>query len=572
MRFPPRISRRLRPFLDALEALTPVSSLIPGLDTIPISAVGFTGRDDRFPVPAQAHARSTASNQPVAVLPKKVLVSGSRVDDSASSSSATGSANSVSPESTFVSVISASATTSAEPHSPSAIPSPVFSGQAASFASANPPNSAILSRTSQPNTVAGSTATTGASQAPHVSPPIAITQAPNLNGIRPMTLPPKPTGSGHSGARTPSQSLHPFDMPGASGGAEPNLPPNLTLAGVAVYETSPGQYTAQVPIPIGDQLTFSLTSPYGNNPQGAITSYGWGGGTNFSSYFSASPLSGLPGQPALPASVQLGQNVLTNQSNYTFITDTIARQYSVTVSVGYQALGAGAATVTFTTVAPTGNLEVSQVGTQGGNFNQNTNTITIGLVTPIQIAATADSGPDTSGTYMFINVINSYYSRYVTLQGVSWYLANTVAFPGISGPLIDDGKGSLSYPYLYQGVLRYGRIMGPYQSMPDAISAPPQIEDSPEIAGPGNVSSLTSSVSYSTYLMYKPNLNGGVWIALSKAGWSWSETATQQGGVWNIPPSPQPNPGVMTPVGAFAFPTWVAAGSTLENTKFIQGQ
>ena len=50
--------------------------------------------------------------------------------------------------------------------------------------------------------------------------------------------------------------------------------------------------------------------------------------------------------------------------------------------------------------------------------------------------------------------------------------------------------------------------------------------DDPYFTSPANAQSMGVLESFSDYLMYKPNIQGSVWIALSELDWELSATVT----------------------------------------------
>ncbi len=150
-----------------------------------------------------------------------------------------------------------------------------------------------------------------------------------------------------------------------------------------------------------------------------------------------------------------------------------------------------------------------------------------------------------------------------TVNGVNYFWSNDALYDDadFDGPLLDcpSNPTSLAQPYTYQGLggnYAWRLSVGSGKTnMPVVPLAAPYMADAPFIISPGGASSLTVTGSFSDYLMYQPNVQGSVWIALSEIDWSWSESATPP----NWPnPSPQPAPtGPNTPSGAACFPTWV---------------
>lgn len=90
-----------------------------------------------------------------------------------------------------------------------------------------------------------------------------------------------------------------------------------------------------------------------------------------------------------------------------------------------------------------------------------------------------------------------------------------------------------------------------------------QVSDSPQNTDITSSQYITvGNHQFQTYLMYKPAApTNGVWIALARCDWSWTVSATNTGTadapVWPAPNATlAPNPSILTPSGAAAFPTW----------------
>ena len=141
---------------------------------------------------------------------------------------------------------------------------------------------------------------------------------------------------------------------GGGGQPQPDAPPSFDFwqgdQPVPVMENGqpvPGQFLLPSPVPIGTVANFGAISPYGNGVNGGtIVSYSWSGGTDFGAYF------GNPAdQPPASSSQALYTNVATTNADYMFIIDSQPRQYTISVTVDYQTLGSGTATVKFSSVA-----------------------------------------------------------------------------------------------------------------------------------------------------------------------------------------------------------------------------
>ena len=82
---------------------------------------------------------------------------------------------------------------------------------------------------------------------------------------------------------------------------------------------------------------------------------------------------------------------------------------------------------------------------------------------------------------------------------------------------------------------------------------------------------MTITDKFSTYLMYQPG-TGSSWIALSEIDWSWSETVTNNGGIW-AGPTKQLTPGAaQQPAGGKEFPNWVNTAQNYGNQTGLGGE
>jgi hypothetical protein len=413
-------------------------------------------------------------------------------------------------------------------------------------------------------TAAASQAATPALSA--ASTVLGAAAAQSLNaGIRPMTMtPPSAVGSRLSTGRT-LRKVSP-DM-GSGGGY--SGPPNLisgTFGIEPIAGDPPWSFGADNPVPIGAEVYLTATSP---GP--TITSWNWSGGT-YGSYLTGIGSAGSQPPPSQSAPTA---PVGTFQS-YGFIVSEPNTSYTVTVSVTYVGGGVGGAALTFSTVAPTWTLSVQQVGTQSATVIAPI--ISVQLSPPIQINATTTVGPNTNGQFMFMQIINSANAEYADDHGVPWHRDNGVDFPDYDGPLIDDGNPSaLGYPYRYQGsppnnyswhlpdangnnMIPTGNWSNPYMSDLPAFA--------PDLPDGGEPQVVSDSGSFSTYLMYMPEIQGSIWIGLAMVNWSWSETATPNGGPTTQQPAPTVTPALS---GLAAFPTWVNTGSSYLTQPFQEG-
>jgi hypothetical protein len=409
----------------------------------------------------------------------------------------------------------------------------------ASAATSLPPSSV--------NAGAANTASAGASAALGA----AVSQSLG-DGIRPMTLPPGPAADVH---RSRGHSPVIPDM-GSGGNGGFDQPPNLSSGTFAITQPDPvgqpGVYEPATgnPIPIGAVVALTATSP---GP--AITSYSWVGGSPYSTYVSTPAANPPPAsQPAPTAPLGTGQS-------YGFIVSVSNISYGVTIEVTYQGGGYGFAYLNFKSVEPTGSLAVQALGTQTASSQGGV--LSVGLDPGIQISTTATVGQYTGGQFMFMQIVDSDTRNGTDANNVGWFMSNTANFQGgaFNRNLNDDG-GVLGYTYLYANKAAYSWLLSVNSgntTIPTAEWDPPYMVDSPSQTAQGD-QTLSVTDSFSTYLMYQPNMQGSVWIALSQINWSWSATATAGQQVQN---SPQPNPGdPTTPSGAACFPTWVNLSSS----------
>ena len=387
--------------------------------------------------------------------------------------------------------------------------------------------------------------------------PIGVATAEDA--IRPMTLAPAPIDS--SGPREASLATLDDESGGSGGGGPPpDMPPILNFSGGgseqdvdANGQPIPGKYIVRNPVPIGTVAVLSVDSPASGYD---FQTYAWSGGTNYSGYFSADPVTPPSGGQ------ELDQNVATTTSNYVFIVDANARDYTISVSVDYGNGAHGTSTLTFSSARPSGSLSVSQVGTQSTSGSYRPGEVTVWLNPGINIQATASTGQYTAGSFMFMQVINTNRKEVTDSNNQPYYIDNDIMIPGgenFNGPLIDDSP--IGYNFTYDGTSDlHGWYLPPNNSMPVPPASPPVVEDLPRGSVPNTFYRVFVDESFSTYLMYKPaGPVGGVWIALSAVDWSWSkELARPLGGSWTAtPPSSQPTPTTRMPSGADAFPTWV---------------
>lgn len=401
------------------------------------------------------------------------------------------------------------------------------------------------------------TPTNGASSA------LTVAVAQSLgDGIRPMTTAPAPAKAARTIGVHPTKSVSP-DM--GSGGGEPDLPPSLDsyTFGIEPVDNDPGVYEAygNTPIPIGASCALSATSPYGEeNP---IVAWDWSGGSAYNAYASG-PASGEP-YPNVPQPAP--SPPATSNQTYGFIVvptpDGIPYQVSVTVT--YQSGTSSEAYLNFyvDTGAPQGSLSVKNPGTETVDPQ---GAVMVDANDPVQFSASFSVDQWTGGSFMFMQILITDVSTSVDKSGQSWYIANTAAFQNannqnFNGPLLDAPNTRLAVNY---GYYDNGYDYSWHLSVPSGKSAIPQpglvapyVSDSPRTNAPdpANDQSLRTKDTFSTYLMYKSDIQGSVWIAISKINWSWDETATNSGnGRWTGTPSQLTPGGATVPDGPAAFP------------------
>ena len=556
---PPRTLRRFRPLTDILESLAPVSSLIPGLSATATGGVEVGAHRDEVTGNASGIAHQTIARPSLSLNAKPVSPSGTTAGSRGSTAFAAISATTA--QTNPAQPLAGGLVTLATPSSPSDAKIPIVNPRPQASPGASPRSGGNVL-----NTILGSQATTASVAAPMSTPIFAAAISSSGAGqVRPMTLSPAPRGAGGHASQG---NVQPFDSSGGSGGGTPpDMPPNLFGSGggsgaaqvMNNGQPVPGQYAFSSPVPIGASMGFIASDP---DPAYQITTNNWSGGTNYSSYTSVTPVTIITGGQSL------GKSVGTDGSNYSFILDANARAFTITDQVTYSNGAHGTSTATFTSVAPTGSLTVSNVGTQTAGSGPNAQ-FAVGLSPGIKIQATASTGQFTAGSFMFLQILNSTYQSRTSPAGVDVYLKNDTVTPGgqnFNGPLHDADP--LGYPFAYSGgsggggpsgggiASSSGFYLTANNSMPFAGTGTPELSDAPSFIDSANNRMMTRTDKFSTYLMYKPT--GGVWIALSQADWNWSETATLgiDGALFG-PTSPQPTPTIKVPSGDGVFPVWV---------------
>jgi len=433
------------------------------------------------------------------------------------------------------------------------------------------------------NTVAA--AGTGTAGAPAAAS-AATSIASGAGIIRPMAMAPSQPataavqgfqshalGGPHAGSRAGLTGGHAVGIghgtPMASGsdggesGTPANKAPTLTFSGVGVQLQNPGQnpanYQAVTPVPIGFIANILSSGPGGDY---SVKSDSWSGGTEWSSYTTAAASSNPP-----PVSVSLGEDVTSNASSYLFIVDSDPRQYTITLNVTYTNNATGQATLTFTSVAPSGSLTTQQIGVMNAAYiPPPAGQLLANLSPDIEISATTTVNANTGGNFMFIQICNSIDIDWALNNGNSYFYANNADFDNglFNGPLLDSG-GTLAQAFTYtnaqgqtiSGGTSWALPAGGNLTNPAGGATAPFMSDAPYFSAGGvgpQAVSLSLSESFSDYLMYMSSLPGSVWIAISEEDWSWSVTATPN----DVPaPTQQNAPTHSTPSDSAAFPTWV---------------
>ncbi len=405
----------------------------------------------------------------------------------------------------------------------------------------------------------------------------ANSQVLSSQGFRPLSLAPVSNLAGLPMAR---RSLTPAD----SGGGPPvHTSPSLTFSGGGAGANPvldgannpiPGQFQGSQPVPIGSIVVVTTSDGpvqgSSNNP-----SYLWGGGTNYSGYFSTNA------DANSDPNVSLVKNVDPTQYTYTFIVDATPRTYKIDLHEVFTDGGSSDAFLTFSSVAPTASI-ASVMSDQ--TLDLSGGIASVGMSRPAGFQASGSTGPFTDGSFMFLQIVNNSYLQYTDTAGAnpgSHYKKNNMVIDGqnYNGPLHD---GNLT-AYLYSWPQNPGLGLKSFWSIAASSSLPfpnlgnPTMGDTVQFVSPvpttinntQNVTKISLITSFSTYIMYGKS---GVWIGVSKLDWTESETATFVGGVLTGPTSAQPQPaGASSPMGDTAFPTWVNTSSNFLAANFQSG-
>jgi hypothetical protein len=408
--------------------------------------------------------------------------------------------------------------------------------------------------------------------------PVAPAQQPGRRGgIRPLSQAPpqaqstegaaSPTGFGSISA-LPSVMLDEFDDP--SGGNElEDLNPEMNMSGGGTgliqdldpnnnNKPIPGHYHAANPVPIGSMVNIWPTLPTADGY--IIYTYEWGGGTDYASYTSDSPVTTITGEQYLWVGVE------KDEPGYSFIVDSRDQhEYTITLHVEYANGKKGDSVVKFTSTKPTSSLVMTQPGAVGV-FDQGPGGVAgVALSPAVIFQASSSTDAHTSGMFMFMQIIYSDYQQITFADNSTEFIKNDFdwtdhpVFPGgnFAGPIHDHT--SLAYQFTYSGTTDTGRgwFLPPNNSMPTSTSGTPEMRDTPGIAKPHGIKRAQLTSQFETYLMYRPV--GGVWIALQRIDWSVDITGTWDATIQRLKGDPhgQPVSTAYPPEGDAAFPWWV---------------
>ena len=431
----------------------------------------------------------------------------------------------------------------------------------------------ILHGSAPPATTPGAPGTTTPTTVPASPPPasgaataFAAAVGQSLgDGIRPMTMPPastrtlRPAGGHTLGSISPDT--------GSGGNGPPNgTPPTLTSGTFAIQETARGKYQATLTIPIS--AVVSLTASLDGT-----TSWAWTNSvTSYAGYFSEPA-----GQNQFPASQAPVAAPITNTNTYRCIVGPTAnQQYTIQCTATYPN-GEGTATLVFTSSAsPTGSISATKpLGSQTWSYVPGDDGgISVMLKPRFYLNFTATNNTNTSGQFALLQIVTYTKKTYQDSGGNNMFVQNNIDYsqntppgPNFNGNLIDNGQfGFWDYQFNYNGSGDDSYPASAGQTIPATGVPNPTTNDGPSTTLPntinGNtVTSISRSDKFSIYIMFKSDMQGSVWIAVSQLNWSWSVSVSQQGGAWPTPnPTPQPDPGGSnTPAGPNAFPTWVNA-------------
>jgi hypothetical protein len=124
----------------------------------------------------------------------------------------------------------------------------------------------------------------------------------------------------------------------------------------------------------------------------------------------------------------------------------------------------------------------------------------------------------------------------------------------------NNPPGSKNNPGLYSWHLGPGQADNPPHFMFDM----PEFALFKQVEPDGKTQSTITSMgvngeAYTTYLMYIPDVQG-IWVALSRVYWTWSEQTSAANG-WQVQNISGPSPSVGSAVGS--WPQWSGLGSSI---------
>ena len=298
-------------------------------------------------------------------------------------------------------------------------------------------------------------------------------------------------------------------------------------------------------VPNGALMTFNVKN------QNAVT-YAWSGGSTISGYF------GGPFVNPPPNTMSLGANVPYNQDTFSFYVPASEpnqpTNYTVTVNITTMQNVQGTAVITFTAYPPavasltSGTTGKPQFWVAGGIANMylsQINPASLENLSPnamgIQILADTTASDEFGGNFMIIQLVDV--SRAFSYADRSNWSYTNIG----SGLNLDDGSSNGAFVgykvYMnndnngpHQGNVNNQAAYGWTMNFPGVDAIQRQMLDNPGYnlsmtTEPGGIASNLSTMSvlnetYTTYLMYSPPQNiQGIWVALSKATWNWSESA-----------------------------------------------
>jgi hypothetical protein len=585
MRVTPRKPRGFRPLADALEALAPVSTLVPGLpaDTPAATAdrAEHGGKNTQAGATQMGGAITTAIQKASSVSVASVrtlapAVIGGAGGDRGSAGPAPNDSSTpttaASRPSDQADSLFDKATEFATPLAPPSAGSVAAAGRTAAQpqsnggpAVANPAPASTRPASPSPAPVVAAAGSAGASTGAGAIRPMSLAPSqPILGASTVQGLQSLASGGGNAGAgaRRGAGIGHGLRPDAASGSG--SVPPPI-ISGL-------GSGSVKGPdLPVGADATFDVLSPPGWTID--PSSINWSGGTDYKSYFTDAASTTVKQDSSL-VQQQVTTGVDTRSSVYSFILGAEQKQYTVTINCAYrdpndgEDIEAPPTTVTFNAIRPT----VASISGAGGfyafytgnglatlGYSDNNQPWTNGLGLGNVMTAVTQTG-EFGGNFMFLQLIN-FDHAYTDDTGASFNLS-TVG----NGPDLDDGfletynpiGSELDAPANWAG--QNGWFLGP-----ESTSTTTKTHDSPSNSKDIDYEYLSADDTFHTYLMYQPAasmyLPAGVWVALAELTWSWSGSATNTGTPGN-PHWPENSATtasggtVSTPSGSSAFPSW----------------